>query len=71
MSSLLVSGQLPDLAKETPVWLAAGEASSKAAVTAASGVRGAECPVADLEQYLDFFALARASSTHAGSELRK
>jgi hypothetical protein len=34
MSSLLVSGQLPDLAKETPVWLAAGEASSKAAVTA-------------------------------------
>jgi len=46
MSSLLVSGQLPDLAKETPVWLAAGEASSKAAVTAATWVRGAEYPVA-------------------------
>ena len=41
MSSLLVSGRLPDLAKETPVWLAAGEASSKDAVTAATrGGRG-------------------------------
>jgi hypothetical protein len=35
MSSLLVSGELPDRTKKTPVWLAAGEASSKAAVTAA------------------------------------
>jgi len=34
-----MSGQLPDLAKETPVWLAAGEASSKAAVTAGRSTR--------------------------------